>query len=247
MKNGLKYTLGGILIALFIAGTVLLVITADRQRSQLVCKGLSVYLADDYRFVNEDDVRKIIVSRYGSFLGVPADSIALGEMEKVLNSQSAILKSEAWMTDDGMLNVSITQRKPVIRFMNGQNGYYIDETGYVFPLIERFTAAVPVIEGPSPSDPQWRARAIEMVGFMSNGWTSMIESIHSDRNGNLSLKMEGLEEEFYFGKPEDFDSKFRKIRQYCKTIRPLGNQYSMVNLSFEGQIICKQKAEPANN
>lgn len=239
MKNWVKYTVAGILAAGFIVGTVFLTKAAAARRSGLVCKAVSVILADDYRFVNEEDVGKMILNLYGNCLGNVLDSIALDRIETILDSQSAILKSQAWVTDDGLLNISITQRKPVIRFMDGENGYYVDKTGYVFPLFERFTADTPVIEGPCPKDSVWIAHSIKLVEYMGKDWLDRTDHIQGNRAGELTLQLRSGAEEFRFGQPEDFDTKFTKIIQYLNTIKPQGREYTKVDLTLKGQLVCK--------
>ena len=44
-----------------------------------------------------------------------------------------------------------------------------------------------------------------------------------------------------FGKAEDFERKFKKLETFYKEIVPKKgwNEYSVVKLQFEGQIVCK--------
>lgn len=239
MRAWIRYTLCGILAAGFVTGVVFLAIAAGRDRSSLTCSALEVSFADDLRFVNEEDVQKIISSRYGIYEGCLLDSIRLERMEAILDAQSAILKSQVWVTDDGILHVSLTQRKPVIRFMNRDEGFYVDGSGYIFPLFERFTADVPLIEGNCPKDSVWIGNAIRLIRYMEGNWLDRTESIRGDSLGQLTLKFKSMEEEFRFGRPEGFEDKFMKITQYLKTIQPQGHGYTHVDLTLNGQIVCR--------
>ena len=239
MKAWLRYTLCGVISAGFITGMVFLVRETRARHSELECKSLEVELADDYRFVNEDDVRQLVLKRYGTFEGKKLDSLDLARIERLLDSQSAVQRSEAWVTDEGTLHVRVQQRKPEIRFLNGKDGFYVDETGYIFPLFERFTAPCPLIQGPLPKDEEWIARTLDLIRYMNASWMARTDSIGVDSAGHLTLKLDGKPEEFFFGFPEDFQTKFTKVKEYCESIRPEGKDYSDIDLTFDKQIVCR--------
>ena len=239
MVSWLRYTLSGILAAGFVTGMVFLVKETRTRHARLECSSIEVFLADDYRFLNEEDVKKLVLERYGNVEGKTLDSLDLSRIESLLDSQSAVLKSQAWTTDEGILHVSITQRKPEIRFLNGKEGFYVDATGYIFPLFERFTAECPLIRGPLPSDEQWISRTLDLVEYMKPYWMARTDSIGVNRKGQLSFRMDGGKEEYFFGAPDNFSTKFAKIKDYCEKIRPEGREYTKVDLTYTKQIICR--------
>lgn len=238
MQTWLRHTLSAVLIAGTITGVVFTSRAERSLRPDYLCRKLEVEFADEYRFVNAEDVRDIITARYGNFFGTPVDSLDLLKIEASLDTMTAIVKSQAWTTDDGILHVQITQRKPVVRFMNGETGHYVDETGHVIPLFQRYTAATPVIYGPAPQDSAWVADAIGMVEQMTPYWTDRVDSIGVDVNGYLTLKAGGPEE-ILFGSPAGAAEKLRKLRNYTDIIRPKGNEYNIIDLTYKDQIICK--------
>ena len=73
-------------------------------RAPLTCKGLNVVISDSLtnRFVSAEDVRKYIDSEFGEYVGCHIDSIDLRKVEEILDGKSAVLKSEAYTTPDGM-------------------------------------------------------------------------------------------------------------------------------------------------
>ena len=78
------------------------------------------------------------------------DSIDLTRIEEILDSKSAILKSEAFTTKDSILNVVVTQKKPVVRFQKGTKGFYAVEDCSLFPLQETYTSHVMIVDGYVP-------------------------------------------------------------------------------------------------
>lgn len=118
--------LGLIFILLFSAYT-----SEAVKRSRRACSGLEIIIRDSLRnrFVDKADIEDCLISEFGDFKGKIMDSISLVSIEKAVDARSAVRKSEAYMTKDGILHISITQRKPVVRFQGKDAGIYADEEG----------------------------------------------------------------------------------------------------------------------
>ena len=152
MKKSVRYSIAGAFLAVFCTAMALLYGHVRLDRAQAVCNGLEVGFADSLRFVSEDDIREYLDTRYGAYVGERLDSVQLSRIEDLLESRSSVMRCEAWTTDDGLLHVEITQRAPALRFQDGNSGFYVDDTGFIFPLHETFTAAVTTVEGAIPFD-----------------------------------------------------------------------------------------------
>ena len=83
-------------------------------RAPLKCTGLKVVIADSSvnRFVSAADVKKFLDKEYGEYIGLPLDSIDLVKVESIIDGRSAVDKSQAFITRDGILNIKVTQRQP---------------------------------------------------------------------------------------------------------------------------------------
>ena len=232
------------LVALLAAMAATTSLSAVDRRLR-TCEGVRVTFTDGPRFLSEAEVKNVLDKRCGSYIGQRLDSLQLFKIESVLNMQSAVLRSEAWTTDDGYLNVRITQREPVARFQNGDDGFYVDRNGVYFPLKDSYTANVPIIDGNAPvggSDKarkEWMQNALAMLAYMDGGWADRIVQMHVDENGDLILIPREGDERFIFGEPRDVKAKFSRMEDYYRYIKPGEKQYKVVNLKYEGQIICK--------
>jgi cell division protein FtsQ len=232
------------LVALLAAMVATTSLSAVDRRLR-TCEGVRVTFTDGPRFLSEAEVKNVLDKRCGSYIGQRLDSLQLFKIESVLNMQSAVLRSEAWTTDDGYLNVRITQREPVARFQNGNDGFYVDRDGVYFPLKDSYTANVPIIDGNAPvggSDKarkEWMQNALAMLAYMDGGWADRIVQMHVDENGDLILIPREGDERFIFGEPRDVKAKFSRMEDYYRYIKPGEKQYKVVNLKYEGQIICK--------
>ena len=259
MNKWVKYTLlglcGGVMIFLiscsFMAGKQL--------RGSRLCEGLAVVIKDslENHFVSASDVRKFLDKGYGRYTGLPIDSIDLVKVEEIVNGRSAVLQSQAYVTKDGVLHVDVTQRKPVVRFQKKDGGFYADAQGYIFPLQNSFASHVQIIDGHIPlaansgykgelNDPKekkWFEDIMKLVNHMEGSaeLKDMIVQIHVAENGDLVLIPREGNERFIFGQPGSIEDKFMRMRKYYTAVVPEkgSGKYKVVDLRFEGQIVCR--------
>lgn len=258
MKKWLTYALGIAAVVLICIGTGLVMHSASRHKATLTCTGLDVQFADSLKFVGAEDVDGYITKYYGAYVGQQLDSVGLDRIEKILASRSAISGCEAWTTGDGVLHVSISQRKPAVRFSNGNTGFYVDGQGYIFPLHKDFTAAVPVVSGDIPvrvagdykgfpeseEDAAWIKGIIELVDAFSSSkvWKDRVSGYSVDVKGEIRIKMKDAPETFIFGKADEVREKMGRMEKYYGSILPAcpDKGYRSVNVKYNNQIICRK-------
>ena len=231
---------------------------AAESRREVTCNGLDVRIADslDRKFITPDDIRDWMAD-YGTYLGQRLDSVDLRRVETVIDGKSAVRKSQAWLTDDGVLHVSITQREPVIRFQSASGGYYADADGFLFPLQNRHTVRVPVVDGALPlhlgqgykgipqteEERTWVLSMLELVRWLGARaeWNDLVCQITVQKDGNLVLVPREGSERFLFGTPTGIPGKFDRIQKYYESVAPAREKpYRLVDVRYEGQIICKK-------
>lgn len=258
MKAQVKKLILCIVLTLMLCGTGLLLFASRVDRQSKVCDGLRVEFSDDNRFVTEADVKEYLDRLYPGYIGKRLDSLDLHRIEDILDDQSAILKSEAFVTPDSKLNVRISQRQPVLRFQKGDYGFYVDARGYIFPLNGNCPAKVPVIDGAVPvkcqegfkgraqteREVKWIGDLIDMMSWVSRSrtWKEAIVQIAVNEDGDLVLVPRTGREKFIFGAPDDVPAKFSRIEKYYEYIKPAvqDSLYSSVNVKYDNQIICRK-------
>lgn len=246
-----------ILIGLMLVLILVLDISSSRKRRNIECSRISIEVRDsaELGFIRSKDVKNIIDKEYGDYLGVKIDSIDLKKIETILESKSSILECEAYVTNDGSLNISIKEREPVIRLLTQSGAYFIDETGFLFPANSNYDKPLTEIEGlfsishkysgklETPKQRYWLENLLKMMKYMESEktWSDGFEKITADRKGNIILKPKVGKEKFYFGPPDDYEKKFEKIKDYYRYIVNLKGEgyYKSVNVKNKGQIVCK--------
>ncbi len=249
-----------IISAVIIAGCLAVAYMAGVScRAPLKCTGLNVEIADSAvnSFVSKADVKKYLDKEYGTYIGMPLDSIDLTRVEDIVDGRSAVHKSQAYTTRDGILNISLTQRTPVVRFQKADGGFYADAEGYLFPLQSSYSSRVQVVDGDIPlkansgykgeiTDPKekkWLSDVLEVINYMegSRTWRDKIVQITVSDGGELTLVPREGKEKFHFGQPVMIAEKFRKMEMYYSHILPEkgSDAYTSVNVEYENQIVCK--------
>lgn len=259
MKKVAKYMLYVGLSMILLACIIAAYIAGVQSRKPLVCKGIRIEVLDSAQnsFVTTSDVRKYLDKSYGKLIGMPLDSIDLVKVEKAVDSRSAVLKSQAYVTRDSILNITVTQRKPVVRFQKKDGGFYADAEGYIFPLQSSYASHVQIIDGEIPlaansgykgdiEDPKekaWFKSVMNVVNFIegSKTWKGKIVQISVDEKGELILVPREGNEKFLFGQPNSLAEKFGKMEKYYTTIIPEkgSERYRTVDVRFANQIVCK--------
>lgn len=261
MNRTMKYILTGT-CGILLAACIFLAFTAGTNaRKSVTCTGLEVVVLDSMQnsFVSRADVRSYLDKEYGRYIGEAIDSIDLVRVEDIVDGRSAVLKSQAYVTRDGMLHVEVTQRKPVVRFQKTDGGFYADAEGYIFPLQRSYASHVHVIDGniplaansgykgaiENPKEKEWFGRMMDVINFIegSKTWKDKIVQISVDEGSDLILIPREGNEKFLFGQPTDIEAKFRKMEKYYTHILPAkgADFYKIVDLKYDGQIVCKQK------
>ncbi len=260
MKTVVRHILTGLFVVLTLSYLVVMLTASSNRRDSMSCKGVRVFVKDSGRisFVTARQVESFLENEMPGYRDKQCREIDLDAIESLIDGKSPVLKSEAFFTRDGMLNVKIIQREPIVRFQNGNHGFYADRQGYIFPLQENYTARVPIVVGHIPvtaaggfkgrpekeSEALWLDGIIDLLNYIqkSDVWSRDIVQISVAQNGDLILIPREGREKFVFGKPDNVKEKFGRIEEYYKSVRPSKEDgyYSVVNVKYDGQVICRR-------
>lgn len=247
MKPVLRYLLYAGTVAVSAAVLIFLNKENDQRRSQLTCQSVKVEVIDSAAgtFVTAKDIKEFIESSTGAMIGRNIDSLELWRIEELLLGKAAVLESQAYICDDGVLHVEVLQRKPIARFYGTDRSFYADATGYTFPINRKYSIHLPIIDGvlPADEDHKWMKGMIGLLKYIEDHkvWRKGISQITASADGSLILTPATGQEKFIFGYPERWKEKFQKIEKYYRYIAPSSENknYTTVNVRYKGQIICK--------
>ena len=205
MKKTVKYLILALALGLFLCITALVRMQVRERRHLTTCQNIEIIFRDTLNFISEDEVREYLKQDCPTFTGRRIDSLKLHEIEKMLDSRSAIRSAQAW-TADSTLYISIAQREPVARIESASNAYYMDDRGDIFPVQGDCGKRFPIIKGSIPlHEPE---KILELLAYMKkNKWNEDFEYIELGQEGSISLIPCQGKEKFIFGKPENVSEK----------------------------------------
>jgi len=237
------------------------------RNKELLCKSIDIEIegCTGNFFIDKEDVLSIIKNEDEKILGYPVRDINKAQLEAVLLDNSFIKRTEVYSTLEGHLIIEIEQRVPVIRIINNKNeGFYIDNEGFLMPLSDKHSAHVIVGNG-QIRDSYLKRKEINVLSltedsdvndetilkdiyhiamFIKNNkfWNAQIEQIFVNRNNELELVPRVGAHIILFGGPEDYVAKFEKLKMmYDKGLKYTDwNGYSKISLKYKDQVICKK-------
>jgi cell division protein FtsQ len=242
-----------------IAAPVFLAMSTGSTR----CTGISIDIKDsaDYHFVTRKQLLNLVYSSTGKILGQQFKDIPFGDIENKLGSLRELKSAEVYMDIGGTLHVSVDQRNPVMRVMPAGGGdYFIDEDGIVVRKRNMYNPRLHIVEGnvnissamlngTSILDTSIKNTILRdiyyMVDYINNDrfWSAQIDQIYVDNNNEIDLIPRVGNQLIHLGTAEDFKGKLRNLEAfYDKVLPEVGwNKYSMINLAFKDQIVCKKR------
>lgn len=229
-----------------------------------VCTKAKIVVADESSngFINANEITKRLKSAGLYPLGKLMRDINAREIEEKLKKSPFVKTAQCYKTEDGEVNVSITQLLPVIR-VKADNGddYYLDDKDCIMPN-SLYTSDLIIATG---NIPRWFARRyISPLGkaIMGNDmWKNLVVQVNvlPDRSieivpriGDHIVHLGTLPEANSKEKRQELinqfvDRKLTRLEKFYKYgLAQAGwNKYSYIDIEFDNQIICRKTKETA--
>jgi cell division protein FtsQ len=242
---------------------VLIPVYLVRSTGSKPCGGIVVDIRDssDYHFVTEKQLMSLIYGNKGKILGKPVRELSIEDMEGRIDVLKELKVAEVYMTIDGTLHVYADQRNPIMRVMpSGGGDYFMDEDGVVVRARNLYTPRLHIIEGNvnisqamlngvSVLDTSIKHTILkdiyQLVNFINDDdfWSAQIDQIYVDGNDEIDLVPRVGNQLVHLGTAENYEGKLRNLEAfYDKVLPEVGwNKYSLINLEFKDQIVCKKR------
>ncbi len=229
------------------------------------CSDISIIICDssDYDFVTKKQLLSIVNGREGSLLGRPQRSIPLREIEGKICELKELREAEAYMSIDGILNVDIYQREPIMRVIPDSGGdFFIDGDGVLIRKRKLQSPRLHIVGGDiAISRTMLEGRSIldagtgntilkdayHFVRFITRDdfWSAQIDQIYVDKRGKIDLIPRAGNHRIHLGTFENFEGKLKNLAVFYENVLPETgwDKYSVINLEFRDQIVCKKRQQ----
>jgi len=238
-----------------LGGIVTLLIAANKRNKEHVCKGVDVTInggGDKIYIEKEDVIKSIDKTANGSLINRNITDINLTLLEKVLEENPWIRDAELYFDTKEILHVSVSEREPVARiFTTNGNSFYMDSAGYIMPLLENYSAKLPVVTGFTPAK-RWNAndsvvwRGVkEIVQFVGPHpfWNAQVGQIDITPVGKFELVPVIGSHIIRLGTAENIEAKLNKLFVFYTQVLPKAGfaKYGVLDVQFDGQVVAVKK------
>ncbi len=215
--------------------------------------------------VTEGDIYTVVKATGNLLKGQYLGSIDFERIEREIKRQSYVADAEAYMTLDGVVEIDIVQRQPILRIFNEKGeSFYLDGLGNLMPLNPAFSARVLVATGSilEPfskkacylTDSVRKKDSTEYHSVMNNLYKlsafitkdkflkAQIEQIYVDPNGEFELIPRVGTHIILMGRADNLEEKFERLFVFYRMgLSKTGwSRYNIINIKFKNQVVCSK-------
>jgi cell division protein FtsQ len=228
------------LILMFLLVIFLFSFTSKRNENRKLTQSVVVFVGDNAPFVSQETVNKLLIENNSNAQSIDKDKLDLNKLEKALNAQEMIEKSEVFVSVDGVLKAVVKQKTPIARVYDGNHSFYIDYKGTTMPLSANFAARVPLVSG-------------EINKKNSEKLAELFRTIHDDEflkkniigvqimpNGSLKMLNRNFNYQIDFGLTDRMKAKFNNYKAFFQkaVLDSSLYKYKIIDLRFSQQVVC---------
>lgn len=251
MKRIWKRILVGFTWAVCLGGLIVLMGFIDVKKQEMVCRDVKIYIPGDQYFVDREEIDKMLLTGNGTLIGRRIENINIQALESRLKANPFIDFARVFVDMDGVVNVNIHQRQPILRIINRFNqNFYVDQNGLKIPMSANFTARVVVANGfidelfANRIDTMFTPLAKEIykiADFIHHDslWDAQIEQIYINQKREIELIPRVGNHRILLGNADSLETKFRNLLIFYQQALPkVGwNAYKTLNIKYANQVI----------
>ncbi len=232
-------------------GLVVLMSFIESKKSEVLCKDVKIYIPGNQYFIDRQEVDHILQVNSKALIGRRMESININALEKKLKDNPFIEFAKVYADMDGIINVEISQRQPILRVMNRfDQDFYVDQHGLKIPLSANFTARVLVANGyidelfANRVDTLHTVTAAELFKTADyirkdSLWDAQIAQIYVNKDHEIELIPRVGNNRILLGHADSLDSKFHNLLVFYKKALPLvgWDAYKIINVKYANQVV----------
>jgi len=246
-----RFLLIGFAWTISLGGLVVLMSFIEVKKSEVVCKDVKIYIPGNQYFIDRQEIDNILGIQSHELIGRRMEAINIHDLEKKLKDNPFIEFAKVYADMDGIINVEISQRQPILRIMNRfDQDFYVDQHGLKVPLSANFTARVLVANGyidelfANRVDTLHTPVAMEIFKTADyirkdSLWDAQIAQIYINKDREIELVPRVGNNRILLGNADSLDTKFRNLLIfYKKAIPRVGwDAYKVINVKYANQVV----------
>jgi cell division protein FtsQ len=250
-KPLLRYILIGLAVTICLGGLIVLMSFIEVKKSEVLCTDVKVYIPGNQYFIDKQEVDKILLINNKPLIGRKMEEINIHELENKLKANPFIEFAKVYTDMDGIINVEISQRQPILRIINHiDQDFYVDQHGLKIPLSVNFTARVLVANGyidelfANRVDTLHTAIAQQLFKTADyirrdSLWAAQIAQIYINKDHEIELIPRAGNNRILLGDADSLDRKFHNLLVFYKKALPkVGwDTYKIINIKYANQVV----------
>ncbi|HRN44467.1 MAG TPA: cell division protein FtsQ [Flavobacterium sp.] len=228
------------LLLMFVLVIFLFSFTSKRNENRKLKKSVILFVGNTEPFVKQETVNKLLIENNEGVSSIQKVNLDLNKLEKNLDAQEMIEKSDVYVSIDGVLKAVVRQKTPIARIFDNEGSFYIDYEGNRMPLSTNFTARVPLVSGGinknNNEDLAQLLRIIHDDPFLKKN----IIGIEIMPNGSLKMHNRNFDFQIDFGKLINMEHKFKNYKAFFQkaVLDSSLYKYKKIDLRFTEQVVC---------
>ena len=228
------------LVLMFSLVIFLFSFASNRNLGRKLTKSTVIFVGDDAPFVDQETVNKLLIENRKDAQSIGKDKLDLNKLEKALNAQEMIEKSDVFVSIDGVLKAVVKQKTPIARIFDGDSSFYIDYKGNRMPLSTNFTARVPLVSGEINKINSENLGEFFRLIYNDAFLKKNIIGVQIMPNGSLKMLNRNFNYQIDYGGPVRMQAKFNNYKAFFQKVVLDSSlyKYKTIDLRFSQQVVC---------
>ena len=212
---------------------------AHRNGNRNLLESKVNFIDDNAVFITHETVNNLLIENKNDVKTIQKLELNLNKLEKSIDKNPMIEKSEVYVSIDGVLKSDVKQKKPLARVFNEKGSFYYDYQGNKMPLSDNFTARVPIIFGEISNDYSLEFQKVLQFMYDDDFLKKNIIGIQVFNNGSLRMQVRDYNFIIDFGKTANYESKFNNYKAFFQKAVADNSlkKYKNVNLIYSQQVV----------
>ncbi|WP_369766178.1 cell division protein FtsQ/DivIB [Flavobacterium sp. WC2429] len=214
--------------------------TSNRNEHRKLKKSVVVFVGDNALFVKRETVNKLLIENKENASSIEKDKLDLNKLERILDSNAMIEKSDVFVSIDGVLKAVVKQKTPIARVFEGEHSFYVDYEGGRMPLSDNFTARVLLVSGEINKKNSEDLAQLFHVIYDDDFLKKNIIAIQIMPNGSLKMFNRNFNYQIDFGRLVNVEQKFKDYKAFFQkaVLDSSLYKYKKIDLRFTKQVVC---------
>ena len=232
-----------------------LIAFTERMKGEVTVSEIEISIENihENHYLDEKDVVKLMRLDTENLRGASLSKLNFSQIEDRIRQNPYVSDAELFSDLKGNLSVTVSLRRPFARIVQSDGpDAYIGEDGTIMPVSNRFSSRVLLVSGDfvpkllkldNIHEVETGKQLMAMLNAIHEDpfWRAQVAQIDINGKGRAVIYPQVGDEKIEFGKPENFETKFRKLRIFYKEVLPrVGwNKYNRINVEYEGQVVAE--------